>query len=113
MFTAWRPCAGDERGGRRIREADGNESRRDSRTHVAMDRKGQDRRRHYLSGSETMMTDFVVPAMDGLASRTRKSKPLYLRPLSILVRPGNPENINGRARPPQARHQDSGSNGAG
>lgn len=46
-----------------------------------------------FSGSETMMTDFVF-AMDGRISHT-EVKPLYLRPLSILVRPGNPKNIKG------------------
>jgi accessory colonization factor AcfC len=45
------------------------------------------------SGSETMMTDFTV-AMDGrIVEQT--ITPLYLRPLSILVRPGNPKKISG------------------
>jgi accessory colonization factor AcfC len=46
-----------------------------------------------FSGSETMMTDFVY-AMDGQLSHQRVT-PLYLRPLSILVRPGNPKKIHG------------------
>jgi len=46
-----------------------------------------------FSGSETMMTDFVY-AMDGQLSH-QKVTPLYLRPLSILVRPGNPKHIAG------------------
>lgn len=46
-----------------------------------------------FSGSETMMTDFVY-AMDGQISHF-KVTPLYLRPLSILVRPGNPKRIHG------------------
>lgn len=46
-----------------------------------------------FSGSETMMTDFVN-AMDGQLSH-QKVVPLYLRPLAILVRPGNPKHISG------------------
>lgn len=45
------------------------------------------------SGSETMMTDFVQ-AMDGRIANA-DVQPLYLRPLSILVRPGNPKKIAG------------------
>ncbi|MEO5703156.1 MAG: extracellular solute-binding protein [Gammaproteobacteria bacterium] len=45
------------------------------------------------SGSETMMTDFVV-ALDGRIANS-EVHPLYLRPLSILVRPGNPKKITG------------------
>lgn len=45
------------------------------------------------SGSETMMTDFVV-ALDGRIAHS-EVQPLYLRPLSILVRPGNPKKIKG------------------
>lgn len=45
------------------------------------------------SGSETMMTDFTV-AMGGRIDE-RSIYPLYLRPLSILVRPGNPKRITG------------------
>lgn len=47
------------------------------------------------SGSEAMMTDFVV-AMDGQL-RHEAVEPLYLRPMSILVRPGNPKQIQGLA----------------
>lgn len=47
------------------------------------------------SGSETMMTDFAQ-AMEGRFDET-KAEPLYLRPLAILVRPGNPKNITGLA----------------
>lgn len=47
------------------------------------------------SGSETMMTDFAQ-AMEGSFDET-KAEPLYLRPLAILVRPGNPRNITGLA----------------
>lgn len=47
------------------------------------------------SGSETMMTDFAV-AMDGRVDAA-SVMPLYLRPLSILVRPGNPKHIHGVA----------------
>lgn len=45
------------------------------------------------SGSETMMTDFAQ-AMEAQFDETRV-EPLYLRPLSILVRPGNPKGIKG------------------
>lgn len=45
------------------------------------------------SGSETMMTDFTV-AMEGRIS-PKTITPLYLRPLAILVRPGNPKRITG------------------
>lgn len=46
-----------------------------------------------FSGSETMMTDFSV-AMEGrIVEKT--VNPLYLRPMAILVRPGNPKHING------------------
>ena len=44
-----------------------------------------------FSGSETMMSDFVV-ALDGLI-QSEDVHPLYLRPLSMLVRPGNPKDI--------------------
>lgn len=47
------------------------------------------------SGSETMMTDFTV-AMGGRIQEASIT-PLYLRPLSILVRPGNPKHIHGVA----------------
>jgi accessory colonization factor AcfC len=45
------------------------------------------------SGSETMMTDFVVALEPQLSHR--EVTPLYLRPLAILVRPGNPRRIRG------------------
>lgn len=45
------------------------------------------------SGSETMMTDFVF-AMEGRISHF-DVQPLYLRPLSILVRPNNPKKFRG------------------
>ena len=44
-----------------------------------------------FSGSETMMTDFVL-AFEGRINES-EVRPLYLRPLSILVRPGNPKKI--------------------
>jgi accessory colonization factor AcfC len=46
-----------------------------------------------FSGSETMMSDFVT-AMNGQLD-SADVIPLYLRPLSILVRPGNPRHITG------------------
>jgi accessory colonization factor AcfC len=46
-----------------------------------------------FSGSETMMSDFVT-AMNGQLD-SADAIPLYLRPLSILVRPGNPKHITG------------------
>lgn len=45
------------------------------------------------SGSEHMMTDFVV-AMEGRIDEATIT-PLYLRPMSILVRPGNPKRVTG------------------
>lgn len=45
------------------------------------------------SGSETMMTDFTVAMQGRIDEQT--IVPLYLRPLSILVRPGNPKRITG------------------
>ena len=45
------------------------------------------------SGSETMMTDFTV-AMEGRIVEETIT-PLYMRPLAILVRPGNPKRIAG------------------
>lgn len=45
------------------------------------------------SGSETMMTDFVN-ALEGQLSHFDVT-PLYLRPMSILVRPGNPKGVKG------------------
>ncbi|MGA7781267.1 MAG: substrate-binding domain-containing protein [Paraburkholderia sp.] len=47
------------------------------------------------SGSETMMSDFVVAMGDQLTPDA--PVPLYLRPMSILVRPGNPHHIHGFA----------------
>jgi accessory colonization factor AcfC len=46
-----------------------------------------------FSGSETMMSDFVT-AMNGQLDSS-DVEPLYLRPLAILVRPGNPKHIRG------------------
>jgi accessory colonization factor AcfC len=46
-----------------------------------------------FSGSETMMSDFVVAMGDQLTAQA--PVPLYLRPMSILVRPGNPHHIGG------------------
>jgi len=43
------------------------------------------------SGSETMMTDLVAAMGDQLGSSA--ATPLYLRPLAMLVRPGNPRHI--------------------
>lgn len=45
------------------------------------------------SGSETMMTDFTVAMGGRMVEQT--IVPLYLRPLAILVRPGNPKRIKG------------------
>ncbi|WP_027793820.1 substrate-binding domain-containing protein [Paraburkholderia acidipaludis] len=47
------------------------------------------------SGSETMMSDFVVAMGDQLTPAA--PTPLYLRPMAILVRPGNPRHIRGLA----------------
>lgn len=43
------------------------------------------------SGSETMMTDFTL-AMGGKIQEASIT-PLYMRPLAILVRPGNPKHL--------------------
>jgi accessory colonization factor AcfC len=43
------------------------------------------------SGSETMMTDFVV-AMEGRIDE-KTVTPLYLRAMAMLVRPGNPKRV--------------------
>lgn len=48
-----------------------------------------------FSGSETMMSDFVVAMGDQLTPQA--PVPLYLRPMAILVRPGNPRHIRGFA----------------
>lgn len=63
------------------------------------------------SGSETMMTDFAQ-AMEGSFDET-KVEPLYLRPLAILVRPGNPKKIKGLADLFQPGHRVLVVNGAG
>lgn len=63
------------------------------------------------SGSETMMTDFAQ-AMEGGFDET-KVEPLYLRPLSILVRPGNPKKIKGLADLFMPGHRVLVVNGAG
>lgn len=46
-----------------------------------------------FSGSENMMTSFIR-AMDG-AILERTVRPIYIRPATILVRPGNPKRIAG------------------
>lgn len=43
------------------------------------------------SGSETMMTDFINALGDQLTPQS--AEPLYLRPMAMLVRPGNPQHI--------------------
>lgn len=63
------------------------------------------------SGSETMMTDFAQ-AMEGGFDET-KAEPLYLRPLAILVRPGNPKKITGLADLFKPGHRVLVVNGAG
>lgn len=63
------------------------------------------------SGSETMMTDFAQ-AMEGRFDETR-AEPLYLRPLAILVRPGNPKKITGLADLLKPGHRVLVVNGAG
>ena len=45
-----------------------------------------------FSGSEVMMSDFLVALPDIDPATVR---PLYLRPSAILVRPGNPKGIGG------------------
>ncbi|KFI21910.1 substrate-binding domain-containing protein [Nitrosococcus oceani] len=47
------------------------------------------------SGSEHMMSDFLVMLGPRLAADT--VRPMYLRPAAILVRPGNPAGISGLA----------------
>ncbi|MBC8740333.1 ABC transporter substrate-binding protein [Paraburkholderia sp. UCT31] len=44
-----------------------------------------------FSGSETMMSDFVTQMSDQLTPDA--PTPLYLRPMAMLVRPGNPHHI--------------------
>ena len=46
-----------------------------------------------FSGSENMMTDFVRVFERQIAAST--VEPLYIRPSTILVRPGNPKDITG------------------
>lgn len=46
-----------------------------------------------FSGAENMMSDFAQ-ALPGLFD-LRQVQPLYLRPVAILVRPGNPRGIRG------------------
>lgn len=46
-----------------------------------------------FSGAENMMSDFAK-ALPG-AFDLRDAEPLYLRPVAILVRPGNPKGIRG------------------
>ena len=46
-----------------------------------------------FSGAENMFTDFAK-ALPG-AFELKDAYPLYLRPVAILVRPGNPKNIRG------------------
>ena len=46
-----------------------------------------------FSGAENMFNDFVK-ALPG-AFELRDAQPLYLRPVAILVRPGNPKKIRG------------------
>jgi accessory colonization factor AcfC len=46
-----------------------------------------------FSGAENMMSDFAK-ALPG-AFDLKEALPLYLRPVAILVRPGNPKNIRG------------------
>lgn len=62
------------------------------------------------SGSETMMTDFAQ-AMEGRFDQA-KAEPL-LRPLAILVRPGNPGKITGLADLFKPGHRVLVVNGAG
>lgn len=45
------------------------------------------------SGSEHMMADFVS-ALDGQLAH-KDVLPLYMRPMALLVRPGNPKRIAG------------------
>ncbi|MBU1357282.1 MAG: substrate-binding domain-containing protein [Gammaproteobacteria bacterium] len=46
-----------------------------------------------FSGAENMMSDFAK-ALPG-AFDLRQAQPMYLRPVAILVRPGNPKGIKG------------------
>jgi accessory colonization factor AcfC len=62
------------------------------------------------SGSEVMMSDFLA-AMPDLSPAT--ATPLYLRPSSILVRPGNPAHIAGLADLLDPNHRILVVNGSG
>lgn len=46
-----------------------------------------------FSGSEAMMSDFVAQFAQDMDART--ITPLFLRPVAVLVRPGNPGHIGG------------------
>ena len=46
-----------------------------------------------FSGAENVMSDFAK-ALPG-AFDLKEAEPLYLRPVAILVRPGNPKKIRG------------------
>lgn len=63
-----------------------------------------------FSGSETMMSDFItaIPEIDPTTVL-----PLYLRPATILVRPGNPGGIGGVADLLRPGHRILVVNGAG
>lgn len=63
-----------------------------------------------FSGSETMMSDFIA-AMPDIQPAT--VMPLYLRPSTILVRPGNPARIAGVADLLKPGHRILVVNGAG
>lgn len=64
-----------------------------------------------FSGSETMMTDFVT-AMEGRIEAA-DVEPLYLRRAAILVRPGNPDGIEGMSDLFEPGHRIVVVNGAG
>jgi accessory colonization factor AcfC len=64
-----------------------------------------------FSGAETMMTDFET-AFDGQIDPASIT-PLYLRPSTILVRPGNPHHIKGLADLLKPGHKVLVVNGAG
>ncbi|OYW38219.1 MAG: ABC transporter substrate-binding protein [Brevundimonas sp. 12-68-7] len=64
-----------------------------------------------FSGSETMMTDFVA-ALEGRIT-AEAVEPLYLRVSSVLVRPGNPGDIDGLEDLFQPGHRILVVNGAG
>ena len=62
-----------------------------------------------FSGSEVMMSDFIsaIPEIDPATVH-----PLFLRPATILVRPGNPGHITGVARVIKPGHRVLVVNGA-